>query len=165
MIWNSASIRDLERRSIRTFVKKHREYLKGKVLDFGAGTESTCRKAQPYKELVLGEYIPYEPGDFELAASQYDAILCTQVLQYVPSPMQTIHLFKRILNSGGHLVLTYPTCWDEVESNDFWRFTKAGMERTLLNAQFVILHHERRAEIELNGFKFPLGYGVVALAG
>ena len=61
--------------------------------------------------------------------------------------------------------MTYPVCWDEVETNDYWRFTKWGMERMLRRAEFAIIAHERRAEIDLNGFKFPLGYGAVAFAG
>jgi SAM-dependent methyltransferase len=164
VIWNTASIRALEETSIRAFVKKHREYLTGRVLDFGAGKEGTCRTPQPYKDLVRGQYVPYEPGDFELGAVQYDAILCTQVMQYVPSPTQTIHLFQKILKSGGHLVLTGPTNWSEVEESDLFRFTRSGIRYLLETARFDILALESRASIDLNGFTLSLGWGVVAKA-
>lgn len=157
--WDHHSIRGLERKSIREFVTKHQGLLSGRVLDFGAGKEGTCLKPQPYRDLISGQYEPWEPDD-KWPVPEYDAILCTQVLQYVPDPALVIHWFHGWLKDGGHLVMTYPTCWDEVEDSDLWRWTRFGMEKLL--ARFEILHHERRAEIELGGFKFPLGYGVVA---
>lgn len=160
---NSKTIRDLERASLRAFMEKHRGYLKGRVLDFGAGKPGTCREPQPYGDLVDGEYFPYEKGDpvpmFERGV-RFDAIICTQVLQYVSYPRTIIGSFAACLNPGGYLVMTLPTCWDEVEETDKWRFTKAGIESLLIG--WEILHHERRAEINLGGFRFPLGYGVVA---
>ena len=73
--------------------------------------------------------------------------------------MATLH---QSLKRGGHLVMTYPTCWDEVQGDDddFYRFTKKGMEKIL--GSFHILHHTLRASISFPGFSFPLGYGVVA---
>lgn len=162
---NSKTIRDLERTSIRSFMEKHRGYLKGRVLDFGAGKPGTCREPQPYRDLVDGEYFPYDRGDtfpmFERGVG-FDAIICTQVLQYVSYPRTIIEAFAGYLTPGGYLVMSVPTCWDEVEETDKWRFTKAGIESLLIG--WEILHHERRAEINLGGFRFPLGYGVVARA-
>lgn len=152
--WNHSSVRDLERGSIRTFVEKHRHLLRGRVMDFGCGQ-------QPYKHLVNGEYFPVDQGD-ALPDVPLDTILCTQVLQYIPEPSALIAGFAEWLVHGGHLVMTYPTNWDEVEPTDLWRFTKAGVEQMLRDAGFFVVDHERRAEINLNGFKFPLGYGVVA---
>jgi len=159
--WDHHTIRGLERNSIREFVTRHKDLLTGRVLDFGAGKEGTCLKPQPYRDLVSGEYEPWEPDD-KWPVPEYDAILCTQVLQYVPDPALVIHWFHGWLKEGGYLVLTVPTCWDEVEASDLWRWTKAGIEKLLTDQKFEVLQVERRAEIELGGFKFPLGYGVVA---
>jgi len=140
------------------------EFLRGRVIDFGAGK-------QPYKDLVDGEYFPIDRSYIDgpslgsiLAAGPVDAIMCNQVLQYVERPGQMLAQFRAWLRPGGHLVMTYPTNWDEVEASDLWRFTRAGMETLLADARLHLVHHERRAAVELNGFCFPLGYGVVARA-
>ena len=157
VVWNNESIRALERASIRAFMKKHRQYLKGRVLDFGAGK-------QPYRDLVEGEYVPHEQGE-PIPGTHFDAVMCNQVMQYLDDPAKYLSAFAVLTAPGGHLVMRYPTCWAEVEESDLWRFTKAGMTKLLKDAGFRVLVHERGAEIDLNGFKFPLGYGVVAQAG
>jgi len=160
-MWNNDTIRDLERRSIRSFVAQHKQCLKGRVLDFGAGTPTTCRTPQPYRDLVEGEYVAYDV-DSPSVWGPWDAILCTQVVQYIPDVPKLLSRFEAQLVAGGYLVMTYPTNWAEVEGSDLWRFTRAGMERLLHDAELEVLHHERRAEVTLGGFAFALGYGVVA---
>lgn len=156
--WNNDSVRVLERSSIRAFMERHRQYLRGRVIDFGAGQ-------QPYRDLVDGEYVPFDQG-MASPSGYFDCVMCNQVIQYLDTPqyfLERVHgwLAKR----HGCLVMTYPTNWDEIENTDLWRFTRYGMEVLLLrSADFEILAHERRAEINLNGFKFPLGYGLVARA-
>ncbi len=161
------TIRQLERNSIRTFVEHQQSYLTGSVLDFGAGLQWTCANPQPYRDLVSGDYhasdVDTDPWKLDKA---YDAILCTQVLQYIPEPDRLIVRFREwLMDRRGYLVMTYPTNWAEVETNDYWRFTKAGMERLLRAARFTVVLHEQRAEIMVGGgFRLALGYGVVAQA-
>jgi SAM-dependent methyltransferase len=150
-------IRQIERASIRMFMEQNREYLRGRVLDFGAGQ-------QPYRALVDGEYVPCEKDWFHIPGV-FDTVMCNQVLQYVENPRLALKLFHTLLSYGGHLVMTYPTNWDEVEASDFWRFTQAGMAELLRETGFQIVKHERRAEVVLGNFKFPLGYGVVCTRG
>lgn len=145
-------------------MERNRQYLKGRVLDFGAGTPATCRQPQPYRDLVDGEYCPVDVGSDWMEPMGFGSIICTQVMQYIEIPHILLAKFWGALSKGGHLVMTYPTNWDEVESSDLWRFTRAGMEALLDDAGFTIVTHERRAEIDLGGFKFPFGYGVVARA-
>lgn len=159
MDWTGEQIRRLERASIREFMVKYQRYLVGKVLDFGCGTPETCVEPSPYRDLCPGTYVGYEKGQ-KLPTGPYDAIMCNQVLQYVEEPQAVVDMFNALLYSNGYLVMTVPTNWDEVEPEDKWRFTRPGIEYLLRD--WKILHLERRAEIWLNGFKFPLGYGVVA---
>ncbi len=159
--WDAQHIQALERDSIRDFVRRYRNYLTGRVLDFGAGKPGTCRVPQPYRDLVAGDYVPFDKGD-EFPSGQFDAVLCTQVLQYVADPQATLKQFFAALNPGGYLLMSYPTSWAEVESGDLWRFTRSGMEALLLGAGFELLYHDRRASVDLPGFSFPLGYGVIA---
>lgn len=179
---DNTSVRAAERASIRAFVEGCAEHLGGRVLDYGCGQ-------QPYRGIVEaagGEYLGFDNKDFPGNVSERDivdrgpgfervnAILCTQVLQYVPlygylAPVSltlagVLDRFESELRHGGHLILTYPTTWAEVEPVDLTRFTRAGMERLLVGAGFTILRHDERAAIVLGGFRLPLGYGVLARA-
>jgi SAM-dependent methyltransferase len=162
---NPTSIRQIERESIRSFVERYSYYLCGHVLDFGCGKPGTCREPQPYRSLITGDYYGQDVGDKPITeVNFFDAIVCTQVIQYIHDPMWLLGQFKVLLKADGYLVMSYPTNWDEVEDTDYWRFTKAGMNLLLSANGFRTVHHERRAEVELSGFRFPLGYGVVAQA-
>lgn len=158
--WNNHTIRDAYESAIRRFMEAHSGLLTGRVLDFGAGKPGTCRVPQPYRDLVSGEYLPFDKGD-EMPAAPFDAVMANQVLQYLPDPVSQLRSFARDLKPGGHFVATYATNWAEAEQTDLWRITKAGMERALRLIGISVLHHDLMLEIDLNGFKFPLGYGIV----
>lgn len=148
------TVRQLERRSIRDFVARHQQHLRGRVLDFGCGE-------RPYRDLVLGEYVPY---DLELPypVGQFDAVLCTQVAQYVHDLRAFIVQLRQLVRPDGHLILTYPTNWEEVEQADYWRVTREGMQQLL--TPFTVIEHVRRAGIVIGDFQLALGYGVLARA-
>lgn len=168
--WNNQTVREIERASIRSFVEACSGYLGISVLDYGCGQ-------QPYRDIAEedgGEYTPFDrahfPGNvsnFDVGSwphpRSFDSVLCTQVAQYWLDPQTTIREIFGLLVRGGHLVMTYPTTWAEVEEADHWRYTKAGMEFLLRFAGFEIVEHDERAVIDLGGFRLPLGYGVVAM--
>lgn len=190
----AVNLRELENESIRSFVQRAADegYLSGRVLDLGCG-------AGPYRDIVeaVGEYHSHDdpayPGhvaghepynaNLNWRYQNWSAILCNQVLQYVPIERDTdggeglqglisnMHWCLEEYEKGdpprGHLVLTYPTNWPEVEPEDLHRFTKAGMERLLTEAGFEIVLHERRAQIAVMidpSAVLALGYSVVARA-
>lgn len=150
-------IRQMERYGIREFMAKYKVFLMGRVLDFGSGK-------QPYKDLVAGEYVPHEiEGDENFTQDgSFDCVMCNQVTQYLSDLSGTLSSFRRALKPHGYLVMTYATNWDEVETSDLFRTTKAGMSRLLENEGFDIIKHERRSQVCFGNFKFPLGYGLVA---
>ena len=194
------TLRDLEHYSIHAFVKQAASegYLSGRVLDYGCGK-------QPYRDIVEeagGEYFGHDFPDYPASTvseiildssenwfeEEWDAILCTQVVQYIPiwvdhggdlgesNPLFTdlYSMYAALDARSGYLVMTYPTHWPEVEAEDFYRFTKAGMERLLTDAGFTIVMHQRRETFygidnvkmigEVFADEFALGYGVVARA-
>jgi SAM-dependent methyltransferase len=173
--FNAASIRELEHASIRRFVLSCSEHLTGQVLDFGCGK-------QPYRDIVEiagGTYTPFDRGAYAgnvsgedvgpeggwslvLGGGRWDAVLCTQVLQYVRHPDRVLTAIRHGIRPGGHLILSYACCWDWIEPEDKWRFTPAGMADLLVDAGFRVEESTRRAEVNLGGFRFPLGYGTVA---
>jgi SAM-dependent methyltransferase len=149
-------IRQIERMSILRFMEDNVRYLEGRVLDYGSGT-------QPYKHLVKGEYFPYEKGDpLPESILPFDAVMCNQVIQFIPDPAAFIRSLATMIHVGGYLILTFPTNWDEVEANDLWRFTLNGMRKLVIDAGFYIHTCQRRAQVRICNFRFPLGYGIVA---
>jgi 2-polyprenyl-3-methyl-5-hydroxy-6-metoxy-1,4-benzoquinol methylase len=173
VIYTGPIIRDIERDSIREFLEQNSRIFRGAtVLDYGCGHG-------PYRELVTdagGHWNGYDRPDLPAAVSQvqsdpdlpnghlYDAIVCTQVIQYVDDPLSLLAGFYASLREGGHLVMTGPTNWAVVEPEDLWRFTRAGIRRLLEAAGFHIEVLVDRATIELDGFRMPVGWGTVAVA-
>jgi SAM-dependent methyltransferase len=99
-----------------------------KLLDVGAGEQPYRAFSQHLRYFAqdAGEYRPGDKG-LQLANWQYgkldyqsnaweipekksffDAILCTEVLEHVPFPNETLAEFARLLRPGGTLLLTAP---------------------------------------------------------
>lgn len=176
MRWTGDSLRDLERTSIRQFVEGCAPHLTGRVLDLGCGQ-------QPYRDIVQGAggiYVGYDRLRFpanvsgadigdELAPDDhaiFDAVLSTQVIQYVDYPQEWLAKVAQILVPGGVLVLTGPTSWPCTENDDLWRFTSPGARRLLERAGFIVDGEiVYRATVgEEFGADFRLGFGAVARA-
>lgn len=148
-------IRQIERASIRAFMEQNRGYLKGRVLDFGAGK-------QPYRDLVDGEYVPYEKGD-TFPTGLFDAAMMNQVIQYVDDPMETMRTIFAALKPKGVLVMTGPTNWTEIEETDLWRFTMAGIRTLVTRAGFRNAKTRPRAHVYCTEtFEMSLGWGLLA---
>lgn len=171
MNYSDSSLRDTEKGSIREFVESCSHYFKGDVLDYGSGK-------QPYRSIVEAagaKYIPYDrishPGSCATTdvgpehplfnVENYDAILCTQVLQYIPVPQFLIDQFRVALKFQGALIMTFPTTWPEIENEDLWRYTLKGVQRMMMD--FQIERFVARGPIDLDGFNLQLGYGVVSI--
>ena len=188
-----SDLRTIERESIRAFVQSAADdgYLDGRVLDYGCGK-------QPYRDIVEaadGEYVGFDreffPGNVSAEdigsldkespeeGTGFNAILCTQVVQYIPMAEfpagEFLSFLKWLIVDHGYLVMTYPTNWPEVEPEDLHRFTKAGMERLLTEAGFEIVRHEQRGRhiffavpgghyLNHGRGEIALGYGVIARA-
>jgi ubiquinone/menaquinone biosynthesis C-methylase UbiE len=49
-------------------------------------------------------------ANIPVEGESYDCILCTEVLEHIPYPIEAIKEFKRILKPQGKLILTVPCC-------------------------------------------------------
>lgn len=126
--------------------------LEGRVLDVG------CRE-KPYepwltsaREVIGLDVRPGPKVDVVAApgsrwpfeAASFDAVLCTQVLQYVDEPRALLGEIDRVLRPGGTFVLTVPFAYNEHAAlPDYWRFSVHALERLVAEHADVI---ERRAE-------------------
>lgn len=163
----SDELRHLERESIRAFIKSHAVLMSGKlVLDLGCGQ-------QPYRDIVEradGMYVGYdrpyftgsvvaEPiGNDPTPASTWGVVLCTQVIQYVEHPLEWLSEIRASLNGSGRLLMTGPTNWPIVESDDLRRYTPAGIAYDLEQVGFTSIEVSERATWQ----GFLLGWGAVA---
>lgn len=103
-----------------------------RLLDAGAGSQP-FRKACAHLRYVAQDFGKYaaapdgvglQPSDFAYGAldvvsdvaaipeadASFDAILCTEVLEHVPTPEAALREFARLLRPGGALILTAPFC-------------------------------------------------------
>jgi len=119
-----------------------------RLLDVGAGDS-------PYRELF--RHVRYETADWEMSFhvadevlqhvgpahaipvgdGEFDAVLCTQVLEHVPNPAEVIQELFRVLAPGGRLYMTLPFVWELHEIPwDFYRYTSSSLHRMLDTAGF-----------------------------
>lgn len=171
---NATDLRVVERASIEHFVLQHSDLLVGEVLDFGCGK-------QPYRSIVEGvggSYTPYDRVSFPgstvtedvgaegvLGWATWDAILCNQVIQYVPLPRDFLTRLYTALRPGGWLVMTGPTNWPEVEKEDLFRYTIAGVKHLLqFPWNWSDVEVVEREAIRINDFGLSLGWGAIAKA-
>jgi SAM-dependent methyltransferase len=70
----------------------------------------------------------------------FDAILCTEVLEHVPFPIETIREFYRLLKPGGRLILTAPSnCLRHMDPYFFYSgFSDRFFEKILYDAGFSV---------------------------
>ena len=103
-----------------------------RILDAGAGTQryrKFCRHLK-YVSQDFGNYdgkgdeAALQTGEFDYGKldivgdinsipepdASFDAILCVEVLEHLPDPVQAIKEFSRLLKPSGHLIITAPFC-------------------------------------------------------
>jgi hypothetical protein len=143
-------VRQATNAGIRRWVTQWRDLLRGRVLDYGAGKPGTCRIPQPFREILNAtDYVPWEPDDPEPSGA-FDAILCTQVIQNFDMPHGRFFNFHGLLRNNGHLVLTYPVAWEEIEQ-EYFRYTQKGLWMLCHKAGLEIVQHETLVRVAIDG--------------
>ena len=133
-------------------IKQVSKYIKGITLDVGAGgydrysglfnCEKYIRLDRHFQSNVQiiadAEFLPFK-------ADSFDSIVCTQVLEHLRKPYKTLREMQRVLKEEGHILLTVPQTNElHEEPNDFYRYTKYGMEALLQATGFEIVHLSQR---------------------
>lgn len=140
-----------------------------KVLDVGG-------RIQPYRPLLETQIHRYVSIDLRqtplvsvvgrgeqlpIADEQFDLVICTQVLEYVPAPSALIAEIHRVLKPGGYILLSVPAVFPRDSDQDAWRFLPASL-RVLLRS-----FHDLEIVAEgssISGFFRTVGVSLVMLA-
>jgi SAM-dependent methyltransferase len=146
-----SKLQDVGRWYITDFVEKVARSMPNgvSVLDAGAG-ESVYKKYFAhcqYKaiDLAVGESRwDYANLDYvgplhemPLADGTFDAVLCTQVLEHLEWPRESVKEMCRILKPGGKLYMTVPMAQHEHQvPHDFFRYTSFGLMSICTHAGF-----------------------------
>ncbi len=108
---------------VRERIAKH--FVAGRVLDVGAGTAPyrkwlgnftyVAHDFGKYEGVKLGggtEYasldVTSDIVDIPLESASVENLLCTEVLEHVPRPLDALAEFSRLLKPGGHALITAP---------------------------------------------------------
>jgi SAM-dependent methyltransferase len=77
--------------------------------------------------------------------AQYDAVICAELLEHVPCPVEVLREAFRVLRPGGVLLLTTPFHYPEhADPEDYARYTDTWLERHLTLVGFVEVEIERQ---------------------
>ncbi len=121
-----------------------------KILDIGAGG-SGYHKFFPNRLSVDidPERKPDVVGDAQklpFTDSQFEMILCTEVLEHVRNPKAAMDEMFRVLKPGGIVVLTTRFVYPIHDApHDFWRYTKYALQHLFRNFQILEIVPESKS--------------------
>lgn len=72
-------------------------------LDFGCGPGPTASVMMRERGFAMTDYDPYFVPDEAALERDYDFIVCTEVLEHLREPRETLDLLERLLRPGGML--------------------------------------------------------------
>jgi SAM-dependent methyltransferase len=120
----------------RDVIIRCRQYIHGRVLDYGSGEAKYRELIQPYSETYItfdekdgaGVDIVGNVMDSQLADASFDTILCTQVLEHVPKPGRVVGEIARMLAHGGYAIITAPFMASfHADPDDYFRYSVSGL--------------------------------------
>lgn len=139
-------IKQLQRDKIR----KHSSFLKGKILDIGCGSKPYKKYAAYTGYVGIDASADLRPDararseDLPFKTSHFDAVICTEVLEHLKEPERCLSEIHRVLKTGGYAYITVPQSWGlHYEPDDYWRFTKYGMQYLAEKFKFEIIQIEK----------------------
>ena len=138
---------------LRDALAPHAMQSEGIVVDYGCGTKpyrSLFRRAARYVGVDFGvsgpdDLAPRSDGGLPLDDLSADVVLSTQVLEHAPDVAFYLSECWRVLRPGGKLLLSTHGTWPyhgDAQTDDYWRWTFAGLQRTAKQAGFEILEIE-----------------------
>lgn len=133
-------------------INKYSHYIKGEVLDVGAGHYSRYEKffkVQKYIKMDINhsEHVDIvgSVDNIPMSDSSLDSIICTQVFEHIKYPEKSAKELYRVLKKGGHVLLTVPQLNElHEEPHDYFRYTKYGLKSLFEDAGFKVIEMDQR---------------------
>ncbi len=127
--------RKLVRRRIDEFLKMHATNVQ--TLDVGGGS-GPYKKYFPNRVCIdseAGEGVDFVGDAHDLSHfkdGEFEAVLCTEVLEHLHTPQKAIDEMRRVLRPGGTLILTTRFIFPLHNiPGDYFRFTRYGLSHLL----------------------------------
>jgi len=73
---------------------------------------------------AVAEALPFRDG-------QFDLVICTQVLEYLPEPARAVDEIRRVLRTGGSALISAPAVFVRDSDREYWRFLPEGLRYLL----------------------------------
>ncbi|MGH7905311.1 MAG: methyltransferase domain-containing protein, partial [Candidatus Binataceae bacterium] len=123
------------------------DFAPGSVLAVGSSREAAPPQVKAKSSIFVTMDINPQ-ADPEVAGSalelpfrreSFDTVLCTQTLEHIPDPWLALGEINRVMRPRGYLVLSVPQTFAEhMAPNDYFRFTRFGLETILKRSGFEI---------------------------
>ena len=145
--WLRISVR---RKLLDEHLEQMRAEMTGRVLEIGAGRNGRRGEFHPPLENtdnwiylnLLSIQSPHVQADVQrlpFRSDSFDTVVCLEVMEYIDEPSVGLREAKRVIRSGGKLVISLPFMHRHDAPTDFWRFTEAGIERILSENSLQII--------------------------
>jgi SAM-dependent methyltransferase len=140
----------LHRKPILDSVKEAAPYLGGVLLDVGCGRKPYATLLNCTQHIGIDVATSMHPRDsfdqiydgikIPFLASEFDSVLCTEVLEHCREPRAVVLEIARVLRVGGYALITAPMFIHHHEApNDFQRLTQYGMEELASQAALEVV--------------------------
>jgi SAM-dependent methyltransferase len=113
--------RELDVLDVGGRIQPYRPLLEGRLRRYLA---LDMRRTSLVNIVARGEQIPF-------ASDQFDLVICTQVLEYIPEPGAVLAEIHRVLKPGGCLLLSVPAVFPRDSDHDRWRFLPGSLRYLL----------------------------------
>ncbi len=130
------------------------KYLKGDILEVGAGIGNFTSKLSKYGEVTAidydsgyknANYGDIENGKYFFKNKKFDSIVCMNVLEHIKDDKKALLNMFNLLNPGGKLILLVPAYMEaygrmDKELGHFRRYSKGQVVTKLINSKFLIIN-------------------------
>jgi SAM-dependent methyltransferase len=93
------------------------------ALDFGSGPNDVLKQLLERKNIQTDVYDAYFATEKIFENKKYDLITCTEVLEHINNPLETLKLLKKHLNNKGILAIMTLFHPDIEQFNSWWYIT------------------------------------------
>ena len=143
------------RRALDRDLEATRPFLRGRVLEIGAGRRGRRGRFTPPTDGVErwisvdrdprhGPSVQADIHALPFPSAVTDVVVCLEVLEYARQPAAALAELWRVMRPGGTLVIAMPFLHRADHPDDRWRFTEGGLARLMTDAGFEVIDVRRQ---------------------